>query len=50
MKRLVADLSLDSSILKEEAEGNFSARPDAEQRCAMRRPRSRSLNAGRLES
>jgi len=28
LKRLVADLSLDNSILKEVAAGNFSARPD----------------------
>ena len=49
LKRLVADLSLDNSILKEVAAGNFSARPDAEKRCAMRRRRSRSPNAGRVE-
>ena len=49
LKRLVADLSLDNSILKEVDAGNFYARPDAEKRCAMRRPRSRSPNAGRLE-
>ena len=48
LKRLVADLSLDNSILKEVAAGNFYARPDAETRCAMRRPRSRSPNAGRV--
>ncbi len=49
LKRLVADLSLDNSILKEVAAGNFYARPAAEKRCAMRRPRFRSPNAGRLE-
>ena len=49
LKRLVADLSLDNSILKEVAAGHFSARPDAEKRCAMHRRRSRSLKAGRVE-
>jgi putative transposase len=49
LKRMVADHALDLSILKEVAAGNFSARPDAEKRCAMRRPRARSPNAGRRE-
>ena len=49
LKRLVADLSLDNSILKEVAAGNFYARPDAEKRCAMHRRRSRSPNAGLVE-
>jgi putative transposase len=49
LKRLVADLSLDKSIVTEVAAGNFSARPDAEKRCALRRPRSRFPNAGRRE-
>ncbi len=35
LKRVVADLAFDNSILKEVAAGNFSARPDAERRCAM---------------
>ena len=35
LKRVVADLALDNSILKEVAAGNFSARPDAERRSAM---------------
>ena len=35
LKRLVADLSLDKSILKEVAAGNVSARPDAEKRSSM---------------
>lgn len=48
LKRLVADLSLDNSILKEVAAGNFSARPDAEKPSAMRRRGSRSRNAGRV--
>jgi transposase-like protein len=48
LKRLVADLSLDNSILKEVAAGNFYARPDAETRCAGRRRRARSPNAGRV--
>jgi putative transposase len=49
LKRLVADLSLDTRIVKEVAAGNVSARLGAEKRCAMRRPRSRSPNAGRRE-
>lgn len=49
LKRLVADLSLDNSILKEVAAGNFYARPDTETRCAMHRRRSRAPNAGRVE-
>ena len=32
LKRLVADLSLDNSILKEVAAGNFEARPDGGRR------------------
>lgn len=47
LKRLVADLALDNSILKEVAAGNFYARPDAERRSAMCRTHSRSQNAGR---
>jgi len=50
LKRLVAERSLDNSILKEVAAGNFSARPDAEKRSAMHRPGSRCPNAGRVES
>jgi len=50
LKRLVADLSLDTSILKEVAAGNFSARPDAERRCVMRKPSSQSRNAGPVGS
>ena len=46
LKRLVADLSLDNSILKEVAAGNFSARPDAERRSSMFRTRSRCQSAG----
>ncbi len=42
------DLSLDNSILKEAAAGNFSARPDAEKRSGMFRIRSRCPNAGRV--
>jgi putative transposase len=49
LKRLVADLSLDNSLVKEVAAGTCYARPDAEKRCAMRRPRARSPNAGRRE-
>jgi putative transposase len=49
LKRLVADLSLDNSLVKEVAAGTCYTRPDAEKRCAMRRPRARSPNAGRLE-
>lgn len=48
LKRLVADLSLDNSIVKEVAARHFSARPDAEMRCAVRRRRTRSPNAGRV--
>lgn len=49
LKRVVADLSLDKSIVKEGAAGSVSARPDAETRWAMRRPRARSPNAERRE-
>jgi len=35
LKRLVADLSLDNSILKEVAAGNFSARPDGGRQFSM---------------
>jgi len=45
----VADLSLDTRIVKEGAAGNVYARPDAEKRCAMRRRRARFQNAGRVE-
>ena len=36
LKRLVADLSLDNSILKEVASGNFCARRTSARRCGMR--------------
>jgi len=49
LKRVVADLSLDNSLVKEVAAGTCYAWPDAEKRCAMRRPRAWSPNAGRRE-
>ena len=48
LKRLVADLSLDKSILKEVAAGHCSARPDAEKRSGLCSRRARCPNAGRV--
>lgn len=48
LKRWVADLLLDNSLVKEVAAGNFYARPDAERPSAMRRTRSRFPNTGRV--
>lgn len=50
LKRLVADLSFDNSILKEVAAGNGYARPDAEKRSAGCGRRWRCRNAGRVAS
>ena len=48
LKRLVADLSLDKSILKEVAAGHCSARPDAEKWSGLCSRRARCPNAGRV--
>src|SRR5215472_7416846 len=48
LKRLVADLSLDNSILKEVAAGNFSARPAGGRPWSTRSPCSRYLSVGRV--
>ena len=48
LKRLVANLSLDNSMLKEVASGNFSARPAGGRPWSTRSPCSRYLSVGRV--
>ena len=48
LKRIVADLSLDNSILKEVASGNFYARPASARPWGMPSPCSTSPSAGRV--
>ena len=48
LKRIVADLSLDNSILKEVASGNFEARPASARPWGMPSSCSTSPSAGRV--